>query len=118
VRPEIVLVVGSFCNGAAGMIETQEQALVEQFVSHPAVETLDIVVMHWLSRRDVRPARPCDPSTAQGWHSRSVLSRCLGDHARLAPSLDKRHQLARHGDLMSICLGSPLGIRALRRRPR
>lgn len=29
-------------HGTAGMIEAEEQALVQQFVAHPAIETLSI----------------------------------------------------------------------------
>lgn len=53
--PGIVVVVGPFRNGAAGMIETKEQTFIEQFITHAAVETLDIAVLHWSSRRDVMP---------------------------------------------------------------
>lgn len=45
-RPEIVVVVGPLRNGAADLIKTEEQALVEQLVAHAAVETLDIAVLH------------------------------------------------------------------------
>lgn len=53
--PEMVIVVSPFSNGAAGMIEAEEEALVEQLVAHPTVETLDIAVLHRLPRRDVVP---------------------------------------------------------------
>lgn len=44
-------VVSPFRDGTAGMIESNEQALVE----HAAVETLDITVLHPPFRRDVVP---------------------------------------------------------------
>lgn len=44
-RPEIVVIIGPLRNGAAGMIETKEQALVEQLVTHAAVEALYIAVL-------------------------------------------------------------------------
>lgn len=88
-RPDIVVVVGPFCNGAAGMIEHKEQALVEQLVAHSAVETLDIAVLHWPSRRDVMPLdlvilRPGKDA---------ILGRfgpvVRDNHAGLTPSLDQ-----------------------------
>ena len=38
-----------------GMVEAEEQAFIEQFVAHPTIETLDITVLHRLSRCDVVP---------------------------------------------------------------
>lgn len=37
------------------MIEAEEEALVEQLVTHSPVEALGIAVLHGLSRRDVMP---------------------------------------------------------------
>lgn len=51
----MVVIVRPFSNGATGMIEAEEQAFIEQLVAHPTVETLDIAVLHRLSRRDVVP---------------------------------------------------------------
>ena len=53
--PEIIIIVRPFRDGASGVIEAEEQAFVEQFVAHAPVETLDIAVLHGLSRRDVMP---------------------------------------------------------------
>lgn len=94
-RPEIVVVVGPFRNGAAGMIETKEQALVEQLVAHAAVDAPDIAVLHWSSRRNVVPLdlvilRPGKDGI------RGQFGPVVGDnHAWLAPSLDKRRQFSR-----------------------
>lgn len=54
-RPEGVVVVDPFANGAAGMIEAEEQAFVKQLIAHAAVERFDIAVLHRLARRDVVP---------------------------------------------------------------
>lgn len=51
----MVIIVRPYGDGAAGMIETEEQAFVQQLVAHPSVEGLDIPVLHRLSRRDVVP---------------------------------------------------------------
>lgn len=37
------------------MVEAEEQALVQELIAHPAVEALDITVLHRLSGRDVVP---------------------------------------------------------------
>jgi len=54
-RPENVVIIGPFRNGAADMIEPKEQARVKQLVAHAAVETLDMAVLHRLSWRNVVP---------------------------------------------------------------
>lgn len=41
--------------GASGMIQAEEQTFIEQLVAHATVETLDIAVLHRLSRSDVVP---------------------------------------------------------------
>jgi hypothetical protein len=41
VRPEIVVIFGPFSDGASGMIEAEEQAFVEQFVTHSPVDGED-----------------------------------------------------------------------------
>ena len=42
-------------DGAADVVEAKEQALIQQLVAHPAIEALDIPVLHRLARRDVVP---------------------------------------------------------------
>ncbi len=41
------------CDGAAGVVEAEEQALVQELVAHATVEGFDITVLHRLARRDV-----------------------------------------------------------------
>ncbi len=43
---EMVVVVRPFSNSAAGMLETKEQAFIQQLVTHATVEALDIAVLH------------------------------------------------------------------------
>lgn len=50
-RPETVVIVRPFRHGAAGVIEAEEQALIEQLVAPAAVEAL----LHRSSRRDGVP---------------------------------------------------------------
>jgi hypothetical protein len=49
-RPALVVVVDPVRDLAPGMIEAEEQALVEKLVAHAPVETLAEAVLHRLSR--------------------------------------------------------------------
>ncbi|MNS89613.1 hypothetical protein D3C72_1236310 [compost metagenome] len=75
------------------MIEAEEQAFVEQFVTHSPVEALDIAVLHGLSRRDVMPLdlvilRPGKDGI------RGEFGAVIGDnHSGLAASFDQHRQL-------------------------
>ncbi len=51
----MVEIICPFGNDASGMVEAEEQAFIEQFVAHATIETLDITVLHRLSRCDVVP---------------------------------------------------------------
>src|SRR4051812_3969208 len=42
----------------AGMIQSEEQALVQQLIAHAAVERLDIAVLHRLARGNGMPLDP------------------------------------------------------------
>src|SRR4029077_7703930 len=52
VRPSLVVIVDPVRDLGPGMIEAEEQALVEKLVAHAPVETLAEAVLHRLSRRD------------------------------------------------------------------
>lgn len=49
-RSRGVEVLSPFGDGAARMVEAEEQALVQKLVAHPPVEALDIAVLHRLAR--------------------------------------------------------------------
>ena len=51
-RPRGVVVGDPVADEPAGLIEINEQTLVEKFVSHPAVERFDIAVLHRLAGCD------------------------------------------------------------------
>src|SRR3954451_8227859 len=53
--PRRVVVVDPFGKRAAGVVEAEEQALVEELVAHAAVEALDVAVLHGLAFLDVVP---------------------------------------------------------------
>ena len=44
-RAGIIVVFGRLSDDIAGIVEGEEQALVEQSVAHPAVETLDAAIL-------------------------------------------------------------------------
>ena len=53
VWPRGIEILSPFGDGAARMIDAEEQALVQKLVPHPSVEALDITVLHRLAGRDV-----------------------------------------------------------------
>ena len=57
-RPGGVVVLGPRSDRRAGLIEGEEQGLVQQLVPHLAIETLDVAVLHGLPRHDVVPLDP------------------------------------------------------------
>lgn len=78
------------------MAEPEEEALVEQLVTHAAIEALAETVLHGFAWRDEVPG---DPALLRpGEHGvRGELGTVIrDDHARLAPSLDQCRQLACH----------------------
>src|SRR5690606_26252176 len=91
-----VEVLPPFGDGAARMVEAEEQALVQKLVAHPAVEALDIAILHRLSGRDVMPLdamilRPGKDGV------RGELGAVVGnDHTRLATPADQIGQFARN----------------------
>ena len=54
-RPRGVDVLPPFGDGASGVAEAEEQALVQQLVAHPAVEGFGIAILHRLARCDLVP---------------------------------------------------------------
>src|SRR6266702_8868530 len=54
-RPRRVVVSDPSSDDLASLIEIEEQALVEKFVAHAAVEGFDVAILHRLAGRDVVP---------------------------------------------------------------
>ncbi len=50
-----VVGVGPFSDSLAGMVDAEEQRLVQEFIPHAAVECLAVAVLHWLAWGDVVP---------------------------------------------------------------
>jgi len=95
-RSALIVVSDPAGNRLARMIETEEQALVEKFVAHAAVEALAESVLHRLPRRDEMPDDPVILRPAEHGVRRELSSVVRDDHAGFAASLDQRRQLARH----------------------
>src|SRR5260370_27389669 len=57
-RPRRVVVSDPSSDDLASLLEIEEQALVEKFVAHAAVEGLDVAILHRLPRRHVMPFHP------------------------------------------------------------
>ena len=78
----------------AGVIQADEQRLVEKLVAHAAVEALDVAVLHRLARCDVVPlhadlSAPCQHRVAGEFGA--IIT---DDHAGLAAPGDQLGQLA------------------------
>src|SRR5690606_18332808 len=71
-----------------------EQALVQQFIAHATVETLDKAVLHRFARRDVVPFDAVLLRPGQD-HVRGELGAVVGnDHVRPSATADQVGQLA------------------------
>lgn len=54
-RALLVVIIGPFRDLCPGMIEAEEQALIQKFVPHPTVEAFAECVLHGLARCDEAP---------------------------------------------------------------
>src|ERR1700689_5281143 len=77
------------------MIEAEEQALVEKFVAHAAVETLAEAILHRLSWRNEMPDDPVVVRPGEHGVRGELGSVVRDDHAWLAAAFDQRRHLAR-----------------------
>src|ERR1700722_20617930 len=66
-RPSPVVIVDPVRDLGPGVIEAEEQALVEKLVAHAPVETLAEAILHRVSWRNAR--RPCCPASRRTWRS-------------------------------------------------
>ena len=62
VRTPLVVILSPGGDPGPGMIEAEEQALIEQLVAHPAVEALAKSVLHRLARCDEAPGPDPEPA--------------------------------------------------------
>jgi len=78
------------------VIETEEQALVEQLITHPAVEALAEAVLHRFARGDVVPVDAVLGTPGEDGVRGQLGPMVRYDHAGLAASFDQGGQLPRH----------------------
>lgn len=52
-----VVGIGPAGHGFAGMVDAEEQGLVQQLVAHPTVEGFAIAILHGLAGGDIVPFR-------------------------------------------------------------
>lgn len=75
-RPAGVAVEGPGGQLLAGVVDAEEQGLVQQFVAHAAVEDLDEAVLGRLAGGDVIAMRRAGPRSKPGPPWRRTLCRC------------------------------------------
>lgn len=61
-RPCGFVVLHPFGNGVSDMIDPEEQALVQELVAHPAVEALDVAILHRRRGRHAQQTHPDRPT--------------------------------------------------------
>ncbi len=102
VRPRGVEILHPCGDGAAGVAEAEaeaeaeEQALVQKLVTHPAVEALELAVLHRLSRRDVMALDAMILRLGEDGVLRELRAVIGNDHVRLAATADHIGQLRCH----------------------
>src|SRR5690606_26658540 len=57
-RPLGVVDVGPASHGLTGMVDAEEQGLVQKLIAHAAVESLAVAILHGLAGGDVVPLHP------------------------------------------------------------
>ena len=65
-RPQGVEIGNPVVEQLTGVVEINEQPLIEKFITHPAVEGLNVAVLHRSSRCDVVPFH-CVTFAQLGW---------------------------------------------------
>src|SRR3954470_15506678 len=92
----LVIVVGDPSGDLApGVVQAEEQALVEQLVAHPTIEAFDRAVLHRLAPGDEMPIQVHLPAPGKHRVAGELRAVVADDQARRAPSFDERSQLAR-----------------------
>lgn len=94
--PALVVVIDPRRDLRSGVIEPQEQALVEKFIAHAAVEALTEAVLHWLTRCDEMPGDLVGLRPEEHRVRRELRPVVGHDHARSAAPFDQLGQFARY----------------------
>ncbi len=87
-----MVILGPGRDEIAGMIQSEEQTLVQQLIAHAAIERLDIAVLHRLARGSAMPVDPVLGAPGQNG-MRGEFGTVIGHyHSRLATALDQHCQ--------------------------
>jgi len=91
-----VVIIGPIRDAGSGVIEAEEEALIEKLVPHPAVEALTETVLHGLARSDQVPGDAALLRPGEHGVRRELGAVVRDDHSRLAALFDQHGQFARH----------------------
>lgn len=80
----------------AGVVEVEEQRLIEKLVTHAAIEALREPVLHRLSRCDEVPVDTAVAAPGEHCVAGELRAVVADDHPRLAVARDDRRQFAGH----------------------
>lgn len=80
----------------AGVVEVEEQRLIEKLVAHAAVEALGEAVLHRLARRDEVPVDTAVAASGEHGVAGELRAVVADDNPQLAVPLDDRRQFASH----------------------
>lgn len=76
------------------MIEAEEQAFIQQLVTHAAVEAPDIAVLHWPSWRDVVPLDLVSLRPGEDGVRGELCAVVRENHSRFSSPFNKRRQFS------------------------
>ena len=95
-RPCGVVVLDPRGDHLAGLIEREEQCLIQQLVPHLAIEALDVAVLHGLARHDVMPVDPVFLRPGEDGMRGELRAIVADNHAGPSSLLDESCQLPCH----------------------
>jgi len=93
-RPRGVEIFLPFGDGAAAMIDVEEEAPIQELAPHSAIERSHIAVLHRLPRRDVVPLGTVVLRSGKDCVRGEIGAVVGNDHVRLAAAADQVGQLA------------------------
>ena len=84
----LVVIVGPIRDAGSGVIEAEEQGLVEKLISYQAVKTLAEIVLHGFTGCDEVPGMFCSCAQASMAFDVNSVPLFRDDHIRLAALFD------------------------------